>query len=181
MSMIWYLAIKRIEQHLKNTINQGVSNDKDPLYVDIIKLGRYLENPTQKGVIVTLNSGDIKDPYFVDGIVSASEIEKIGFNIPTWEIGGGNYWWRRGRAELGCWYVSGNKQPTEDIAADRAYAVLGKLIKGIESVNLRGLEDEFGEGAVRLFVVGSNFYESGGNQQFIWRGAVKFQILTWRP
>jgi hypothetical protein len=191
MSMIWHLALQRIKSHLDATLNAELTKTDDPTYVDVIKIGRFLENPMRQknGVIVTLNSGDGKDPYYVDGIATNSEIEKIGFRIPTWEIGGeigggvntSSYWWRRGRAELGCWYVGGNRLPDEETAHDSAYIVLGKLIKAIETTAMQGLKDEFGEGAVKLFVTADSFYPSGGNNQYIFRGDVKFQILTWRP
>ena len=189
MSMIWHLVLQRIKSHLETNINVGITNS-NPTYVDVIKIGRFLENPMKQknGVIVTLNTGEATDPYFIDGIVSNSEIERVGFRIPTWEIGGeigdgantSSHWWRRGRAELGCWYVGGNRLSDEETAHDSAYTVLGKLIRVIETTPTQGLKDEFGEGVIKLFVTADSFYPSGGNNQYIFRGDVKFQILTQR-
>jgi hypothetical protein len=162
----------------------------DPTRATVVKIGRFQESPLVNNVYVSISGGDQQDPYLNDGVLDVRSTTpgwQPGFQMPTYEVGGdpnfngmsNRMWWRRGKIELGCFYVQ--QQFEEELAAQYAYETLGRLIKAVETCPVSGVKDTFNECAVAIFCFASSFFESGGPpKQYIWRGAVKWQVLTER-
>ena len=52
----------------------------------------------------------------------------------------------------------------------------------MEEITVSDLVDDYGEKAYgHPFLEAATFFESGGNKQYIWRGKLKWRVLTWRP
>jgi hypothetical protein len=177
MSNIKYLLMTRMETYLtQKMITEVPSSDKSK--VNIVKLGRYQASPPP--IYVTISAGDQEDPEFVDGVVNLREIEHIGFWVPTREIGGGTWWWRRGHIEIGCFFEFSGY--TEKQAAQYACEVPSRLEYWLPQMPVADLKDSYDEGAHAIFVFADTFFEAGGPPtQYIWRGSLKWQCLTHRP
>lgn len=91
------------------------------------------------------------------------------------------YWWRRGTLDFKTFFVK--QRFEEEIAMKYAYEFYGRLQRVLEACNLGRLVDSYGEktNALPPFIEGASFFESGGAQQYIWRGKLKWRVLTWRP
>jgi len=191
MTMITNLILHRLKTHLTNEMMTKITVG-DPTRAVEVKLGRFQESPLMKNVYVSISGGDQQDPELADGVLTVKSTApgwQPGFDMWPREIGGGNddgsipggaeMWWRRGRIQLGCFYVNSNFE--EEVAMAYAYETLGRLIKSVDTCPVNNLIDSFGELAVKIFSFSSNFFESGGPpKQYIWRGSVKFQVLTER-
>lgn len=192
MTQINNLILHALKNHLTLKLQTEIAED-DPTRAVEVKLGRFQESPLMKNVYVSISGGDQQDPELSDGILTvraASPGWQPGFEMYPREIGGrwdddddsipggAEMWWRRGRIQIGCFFVTQNFE--EEIAMEYAYETLGRLTKAVNTCPVGGIKDSFGECAVKIFCFASNFFEGGGLKQFIWRGSVKFQVLTER-
>lgn len=174
------MILQKMESDLQKDLMKDVPTD-DPTRSLSVELGRFRENPLDKIVHVALAGGDITNPDFVDGRIDSDQLDDITIPyLPVGEIGGGTYWWRRGCAEYGCYFV---KDPLEyDQAMMYAYEFYGRLLYAIEHLQVGNLTDQFGEqSSGSPYIESSTFYESGGKKKHIWRGKVFWRVLTWRP
>ena len=173
------LILARLVETITAQMQTGIPTT-DPMYVTSIKRGLLQENKIQNFVAIGVTGGDHEDPNYRDGVVTLETMQKIGFEIPPREVGGGQYWWRRGVARLECFYIL--KRFDEDEAHDVAYATLSKLMQVIDETSTSGLVDDFGEGVHKLFCHSNTFFQSGGPpNQYIFRGKVFWSALTERP
>lgn len=148
-------------------------------YADTVKKGLLQESKTTKNVSLGVTGGDHDDPMYSDGIVTLEKLPNIAMNVSAREIGGGQMWWRRGVVRVECFFVK--EKLTEIEAHEAAYDVLGLVSSAIETVDLSGLTDDFGETATNMFCFGNTYFESGGPpKSFIFRGKVLWQCLTER-
>lgn len=147
--------------------------------VGIIKIGRFQDNPAKVSTYITLSPGDPDDPSFQDGIVSLEDMKNIGINFPAREIGGGELWWRRFTANVGCYWIE--EKLDEEEALEQSYLIMGRLCDAIPLLNISGLSDQFGEIAVQPFLYATTNFEGGGAEKYNWRGKAKWQVLTERP
>ena len=145
----------------------------------VVKPYRFQENPIDENIYLWVATGAPQEPYDVDCRVSYSEAEDLGMSIPQGEVGGGHLWWRKGTANLGCYWV--RQRYDQETAAEYSHRILARAIYWLERAPVSGIVDEFGEIALYMFVYGNNFAEGGGNDQFYWRGDIYWQILTERP
>lgn len=154
--------------------------ENDPTRALLIEIGRFRENPTDVNVYVALTGGNPLDPDQIDGRIDHEKLDDIEIpNLPVGEIGGGTYWWRRGLAQLGCFFIK--RKIERDDAVMYAYDFLGRVLDNLERLQLN-LTDDRGEKATgRVFIEGNTFFETGGQGKWIWRGDVYWRILTWRP
>jgi hypothetical protein len=193
MTQIINLLLQTLHDHL----TAKMITEIDPSDITVakeVKIGRFQENPLHKNVYLAISGGDPQDPYLTDGIVrnvvgDTGETDwGAGFKLPTYEVGGRDsplnflsnaMWWRRGKVELGCFWMT--EQLSEEEAAEKSYEVLGRLLLALETCDVRGLKDSYGERAVKLFPFQNSYFQSGGPpKQYIWRGAAKWQCLTER-
>jgi hypothetical protein len=113
-------------------------------------------------------------------MIGAADMENLGLKLPSGEIGGGHLWWRRGRIELGVYFV--RERLEQIVAGDYAHKVLGRAMYWLERADVSDLVDEFGEQALWIYVYASSFFEGGGpTNQYYWRGEILYQVLTERP
>ena len=170
MSFVTNLVLTRLVTHLTSEMQTKIALS-DKTRADTVKLGRFQENPMAgKNVYLSVSGGSQTDPELVDGIVTVKDFDRIGFNVPPREIGGGQMWWRRGEVKIGCFL--GPDKLTEVQAAEVAYEAFGRLQAHIEDCRIADLVDSYGEHPIKLFCFASNFMESGGQNNYIWRGSV---------
>lgn len=156
---------------------QTALEESNPIRANIVKVGRFQDNPLKYGVYIAIQGGDADDEKFKDGIVSLGDFENIHFDVPPREIGGGQYWWRRGVIQFGCYYPG----VEEDTARNYAYRVLGKLCKYTANATVSDLIDEHSERAIIMHVFANTIFEGGGPpSNYVWRGKVYWTCLTER-
>jgi len=174
------MLLKCMRDHLETRLVNEVPED-NPTRALLVKVGRFTDNPLEKNVSVAIQGGDWEDPNYLDGRVDNSKFDSLQIRfLPAGEIGGGWNWWRRGTCRVQVYFV--RQRLNEDQAMSYAYDFYGRLLKALEETPIHGLSDDYGEIAIPpLYLEGASFYESGGNQQFIWRGKVLWRVLTERP
>jgi len=181
MSHIVYMVVNKITSELDDALITNIPRS-DKARADLVKAYRFQDSPKTYALNVSVVPGDPNKPDTVHGRIDIGEgFEKLGLNIPAGEVGGGHLWWRRGRIKVGCFFV--DKGYKEEIAADYAHVLLGRIEYYTERINVTGLVDDFGErahGNVQVFA--SNLFEGGGpDTSYIWRGEIHWQVLTQRP
>ncbi len=153
---------------------------ENPSRATIVKKGLLQTQKTQQHVQIGFTGGDHEDPNYKDGILTLGDMPSIGFEMDPREIGGGQMWMRRFVARLECYYIV--QRFSEDVAHEIAYNTLGMLMSNIENAPVTGLQDTFGERAIKVFCFANSFFESGGPPaSYIFRGKILFQVLTERP
>lgn len=174
------MLLKSIRDHLETRLVNEVP-ETNPTRAILVKVGRFLENPLNMNVAVCVQGGDWEDPTYMDGRVDNSKFDNIQIRfLPAGEIGGGWNWWRRGTCRVSVYFV--RQRFAEDIAMAYAYDFYGRLLKALEESPVHGLQDDYGELVVPpVYLEGASFAESGGNNQYIWRGKVLWRVLTERP
>lgn len=178
MGMIVPMIVDAIVERLTDTLITSIPPD-DPTRADIVKAGRFQDNPIHRNVYAAVTGGDPDDPNYKDGIITLEDMDRIGWRFPVREIGGGELWWRRGIVSLGCYFI--RDKASETLAAQYAYDILGRIEKSLSHMPLTNLSDDYGEKGIFLTVYGNTFSESGGPPtSYIWRGKVFWSALTRR-
>ena len=174
------MLLKRIRDHLETRLVNEVP-ENNPTRALLVTVGRFLENPLDKNVSVAVAGGDWEDPEYLDGRVDNSKFDNLQIRfLPAGEVGGGWNWWRRGTCRVSTYFV--RQRYKEDLAMSYAYDFQGRLLKALEETPVHGLQDDYGELVIPpVYIEGCSFYESGGNNQFIWRGKILWRVLTERP
>lgn len=174
------LIIDRLLEKIKLEMQTNIPQN-DPTRAKIVKKGLLQQAKVENNVAIGVIGGDHEDPNYRDGLVTMRGIDReIDQYFPAREIGGGQLWWRRGVANIECFYIQ--QQFTESQAFDQAYAVLGRLMSCIETTNMTGIVDSYGEMAIKIYCHNNTFFESGGPpNQYIFRGKVFWTVVTERP
>jgi hypothetical protein len=179
MTQIVNMVLDKIVERL-TLVCQTQVDPSGITYADIVKKGLLQENKAKRNIGIGVTGGDHDDPEYTDGIVSLTKMPEIAMELPVREIGGGQLWWRRGVIRTECFFIREKLEEEEAFIA--AYDVLGRIENSIESINLTGLVDDYGERAIKLFCFGNTYFESGGApKSFIFRGKVFWQCLCERP
>lgn len=179
-AMIVPLILYRLKEHLETALVIEVP-EENPTRAVLVKVGRFQDNPLDMNVSVSVSGGDYEDPSYMDGRIDHQDLDEIEIrNLPVGEVGGGIYWWRRGTMDFKTFFV--RQRYEEETALQYAYDFYGRLLNAVAEVSVNDLVDDYGEKAVgKPYIEGATFFESGGNKQFIWRGKLKWRVLTWRP
>jgi hypothetical protein len=150
----------------------------------IVKEGRLQDDPTKPVFSVMVSPNDYADDEkWADIPVSRGDeaLDRYQFKVYAYEVGGGEMWWRRGIIE---WQIFGikPKYKAEEII-NRASLTKGRLERVVMTLALNNMTDDFKEVAKVSLPVLSNMFRSGGekSQALIWRGKVRYQVLTERP
>lgn len=179
MAAIAPMLLDALHSHLTTKMQSSISSS-DPTRADVVKIGRFQDDPLKNNIWIAISPSDPEKLDWVDGIVTLDTMKDIGFYIDPREVGGGQAWWRRGVAQIGCYFI--REKYTEEQSIGYAHTVLARLVNNIENVDLNGLVDDYGERAILMFCYSHHFAESGGPpDQYIWRGKVHWQCLTERP
>ena len=177
MSMINHLIVLRLTEYLQQTMIDDIS---DVTKADEVKSYRFQDSPLDLPIYLSVLSGNPEEIEYIDARLGYKDMNDLGINIPSGEVGGGHLWWRRGRVRIGAYFMEGDV--TEEEAADYAQIILGRAMLSIEECPVSDLVDEFGERAHWVAVVADNFSEGGGPEnQYMWRGTIHWQVLTERP
>ena len=178
---VMYLFLKRLKDHLTETMVTAV-DPEDPTIAKVVKIGLFQDDPTNKNVYLALQGGNHEDPKEKDGIITGYQMQSdVGIDFPyAREIGGGQIWRRKISVAIGCYFI--RQKFSEEEATQQAYIAIGRLLSSVESVNINGLLDNFGERVIEVFCHGNTFFESGGPpSSYIFRGIVNVSVITERP
>jgi len=171
------LILDRVVAHLTVKLIDEITDVNEK--ASVVEIGRFQDDPTKQNIHIAVQGGHVDKPEFMDGIVTLEEFHRIGVWVPAYEVGGGQLWWRRFTANIGCFYIG--KGLTEAVARVAAHNVFGRLQAHIDDVVVSDLSDSFGESAYKTFAYASEFHQGGGPpKEYIWRGRVSFQTLTTR-
>ena len=177
---ITYLFMARLRDHLTAKMTTDIAAN-DPTRADVVKIGLFQDDPTNKNVYLAIQGGNHEDPKENDGIITGYRMQTdVGIDFPyAREIGGGQVWRRKVTIAIGCYFI--RQKFVEEEATRQAYITLGRLLSSIETVNINGLVDSFGERVIEVFCHGNTFFESGGPpSSYIFRGTASVSFLTER-
>lgn len=180
MAGIVSMILDELKTHLTTKLKTEVSSS-DLSRATEVKIGRFQDDPLESNVYIAISPGDpSKTGDWEDGIVTLESMQDVGFSIDPREVGGGETWWRRGVAQIGCFYI--NERLDEEGALLNAHNTLHRLLYALRNAPVGGLIDEYDERSVKMFVAAHQFSESGGPpDQYIWRGKIWWQVLTEQP
>lgn len=180
-SQIVNMVLELMAAHLTENL-QTLIPVTDPIRAHKVKKGLLVENKTTDFIQLGIQGGDHEAPDDEDGIVGLQKLPRIAMDIPPREIGGGQVWMRRGVVRVEAFFL--HKGITEDIAHQYGYALLGRVMRHIETTPVFSLSpDDFGEQvATQVYCYANTYFESGGPpSSFIFRGKVKWALFTERP
>lgn len=153
--------------------------ENDPTRAINIKLGRVLESPLKTNISVAVISGDPEDSDFMDKRIDFDDDFKVK-SLMAQEIGGGCYWWRRGTIFFNVFYV--RQRYPEVQAYEYAYSFYGRLHSALDRFSFTPIIDDYGEQVhPPVYIESVRFTEGGGADQFMWRGKLKWRVLSWKP
>lgn len=180
MTQVIDMILQRFVEVLTLEMQTNITDLNDLTRAKVVKKGLLQTNKIENTVSIGVTGGDHEDPAYRDAIVSENNLQDIGIDYPAREIGGGQLWWRRGVVAVEIFFPS--KNLVEDVAFTTAYEVLGRLMFHCENLNVDNIIDSYDEHAIRMFVYGSTFFQSGGPPtSWIFRGKVLWSCLTERP
>lgn len=159
-----------------------VENPYDVAVPKLIRMGQLQESPTAQRISVLVNPGDLDDvgtdPKWADTHPNKEE----GWSLPSYEIGGGEFWWRRFTLDINVYLQT----TQEDRSEARAIGtdLMGRITQ-LFSQNRDlggGIVSDFGEVAIYATLNKAVVLESGGPpRSFIYRNKIFFSVLTEVP
>lgn len=151
--------------------------------VGVVRGGNLQENPVKARIYILVHVNDPDDPGWQDMTTAHRDtnLQEKFFYTPAFEVGGGSLWWRRGSIEFGI-FATKSKEDRDEVRriANITKGRIEKVI-ALHTATL-GTTDTLGEVAIKVLPITSRLEEGGGPpRSFIWRGVVRFQLLTERP
>jgi hypothetical protein len=178
MTQIINMVLDALVAHLTTTMITNIADKTTK--ATLVKKGLLQVDKIASPIEIGITGGDHENPDYRDGIVTLGSQDAIAMELPAREIGGGQFWVRRGVARLECFFVT--KNYSETVAHEKAYDILGRLSSEIEQCAIGGMTDDYGEIAGRMYCFGNTFFQSGGPpDQYIFRGKILWQFFTERP
>jgi hypothetical protein len=180
MTAIVPLILERFQEQLQWQLIDNVP-ETDPLRLDKVKIGPYKEGPKTAPLRIWIQSGDIQDPNYLDSIASYGKNDsnnKIAFYVAPREIGGGEMWYRRGIIGIELFFIKQVPIPNDEEARALAYDFQSKLFYFVKNVKVSDLKDDYGEHAIKVFPYGVSTFQGGGEDASIWRGKLRWEVLT---
>lgn len=168
------------------------------LMPSLIKIGVFQDDPTTlpddaaiPSTHISINSGDPDDMSdgWIHGLASSisSSVSNLHQQVPVYEIGGGNRWWRRFKVQFQAYFIYSDQGQTESNRLANLYRVMiERCAESYSNANphgwqIGGTQFAFGEIALKSQVAKSYVIEGGGPpDDFNWEGEVWIQVLTSR-
>lgn len=145
-----------------------VTNVSDETKAGLVRVGKLQDDPTENIINILIHHGD-KDwkdgPYFV----------QKGLEVPTYEIGGTQWWMRRFIIEFQLFF---DGELDREPARLKANIALSRCQQSLINMDIPTDADYFGEQAHELQIADAYLDEGGGEGEFIWRGKTFVEILT---
>jgi hypothetical protein len=172
-----------ISTALVNDLTEAFYN-LDPVETPgLIRIGMLQENPVKDRIYILVHIGDPDFPEQWQDNAVIKDDEALnkrgigGIQIPSFEVGGSVFKWRRHTIEFGFYGVKlkESRQDAQDISA----AIKARIEQAVwQSKRVPGMTDDLKETTIRCFAVEAPTAEGGGKNNFIWRGKVRVQTLT---
>lgn len=177
MINVFDLIIDAVNDNLVKELRTLVSED-DPSRAGLVRAGQLQDNPLKFGISVLTFTNDKDDPKTWPHAVTSGTGEKLVSNPFSYEIGGGEFWYRRFSTQILQFWP-----PNTSRELSRRYAgnVLARAEYAIKTTPLGIGPDDLGEAPIQIYLASSFNKEGGGGSQFIWRGDIYWQCLTERP
>ena len=183
MAQMAGLIVTTLISTIENYYNTPlIPDDEKP---KIVKEGRLQQDPTTPVFTVMVSPNDYEDKErWADIPVSRGDeaLDKYMMKVYAYEVGGNaQIWWRRGIIE---WQIFGMRKKWDaDVMLNYSTLTKGRLERIVATLDLGNMKDEFGEVAKLALPVLSNQFRSGGEKAnaLIWRGKVRYQVLTEIP
>ena len=164
-----------IDAAIDKLVEDLSTNISDETKAGLIRDGRLQDDPTQYGITVLAYPNDPYDETWIHTVAKGKEHNLLGLDVPPYEIGGGEMWWRRFTAQLVMFF---EPDVNRHEARMRAMVVLSRAEWSLSNLSIGDLGDTFGERGHKVFVVRSYTRHSGGTGTYIWKGMVNFVALT---
>lgn len=179
------LIIERAVEILQNALIDDIDPD-DTARGDMVRAGLMQEDPTKKELHALVHQGDPQKPdSYMAHVPQMSELfaKSEGMDFPAEEIGGGVFEEQTFTVDIGCFLLGkGNRVQAAQLSRlffARAKKALQDACRVGGSSGLLGLTDEFGRQTIRGRITEHRMNEGGGPpNQFIWRGHIRFAVLT---
>lgn len=154
-------------------------DSNDETRAGLVRIGKFQDNPTKYGLAILTHSNDPDNP----GTWLHSALGAGGLTLhvqsdllPPYQIGGGEFWYRRFTTQI---VFFCKPTATRDRASDLANIILRRAEHTLKNVDFSSIgPDSFGESPMVLHLAQSENLENGGVGQFIYKGFVKWQVLT---
>jgi hypothetical protein len=145
-----------------------------------VRQGTLQDDPEQKRIYILVSPGDPADtsesPAWKDTIAR----EEDGWVTTSYEIGGGERWWRRFTITIGLFFTQ--TRESRDEARRIATWVMGRVQKAVQDHQAVDLTDDFGEHAYLLLADMALSQERGGPpDEFIWKERIHVRFLAEKP
>ena len=145
----------------------------------LIRQGLMQQNPVPARIMILVNPNDPDDisaaPQWMDEPVSTDKDDR--WRITTYEIGGGQRWWRKFTIDIYVFLI--RTQEDRDEAREVGLQMASRVQHAIFENPSINLSDDFGELAIAMWVAGLNPFEGGGPpRSFIWHAKMRVRVLT---
>lgn len=156
-----------------------ITDADDDAKAGLVRAGKLQDDPTLARINLLIHPGDDKWPHTLN-----ISTEGPAMFAPTYEIGGG----LPGRSFQGS--VSLKRRFIVEMklffdgevyrlrAQKRANAVLSRALWALYTMLIPNTIDDFGETASMIQIVDNYIHEAGGEGEFIWRGAINLEFMT---
>lgn len=135
----------------------------------LVRGGKLQANPTtfMKNLLVRETEDDDPHELFKD--------KDHGIGGFTFEVGGGVNWWRKFRIIFNLHFPTSINR---DEAFELAHVILSRAEYALETMDIPGTTDSFGETCFQVLVYKSHIREGGGPGHHIWRGELSLKFQT---
>lgn len=156
-------------------VMQAFIETADETRAGLVRVGPLQASPLSAGINILMQFNDPQDvKAWPHTILNHAMARELGISMPTYELGGGEMWLRRYTLELTQFFRPGSDRVT---AEELAQIILTRAEWAIRTSKLGGTDD-FGEIPLQTYLYTSVNTEGGGPGQFIFRGRIKFSVLT---
>lgn len=148
----------------------------DETRAGLVRIGLLQASPLTAGINILTQFNDPDDPQGWRHGILPGPGHKLDLDMPAYEIGGGQMWFRRYTTVLELFFKNG---ATRVRSEELAQIILSRAELAIMEAPLPTENpDSFGEIALKTFIHSDTNIEGGGTGQFIFHGKIWWQCLT---